>query len=145
MPTYEASAESGAGADAAWEAWVDVPGWSRFDHIESSAIDGEFRPGATITSKAKGLPKSTLSVTRVERPALWADESRAPGIRMTFDHLIETGPSGTTLTERVEIAGPLGYVVGPLLRRRLVALFEASVAAVASRAESATVGGGPSS
>ena len=141
MPSYQASAASRAGAEAVWQAWIDVAAWSTFDHIESATIDGEFRPGATITSKAKGLPRSTLIVTRVEPPALWVDESRSPGVRMTFDHVIESGPSGTSLTERVEITGRLGRVVGPLLRRKLEALFEASVAAVASSAEAAEAGG----
>jgi hypothetical protein len=140
VPSYEASTRSRARPDAAWEAWIDVAGWSSFDHIESAAIDGPFRAGAVITSKAKGLPRSRLRVTRVERPALWVDESRSPGVRMTFDHIVEAGPDGTTLTERVEIRGPLGHVVGPLLRRKLEALFEASVAAVASRAEATEEG-----
>ena len=134
MPTYQASATTNASADAVWEAWIDVAGWSRFNHIESASINGEFRPGAAIVSKAKGLPRSRLIVTQVEPPRLWVDESRFPGMRMTFEHTIEPGADGTTLTERVDIAGPLGQVVAPLLRRKLEALFEASVAAVAGSA-----------
>src|SRR4051812_36221302 len=130
MPTYEASTSSRAGAAAAWDAWIDVARWSEADHIESAQVDGEFRPGAVITSKAKGLPRSTLTVTRVESPTLWTDESSSPGVRMTFDHVIESRPDGTVLTERVVIAGPLGRIVGPLLRRKLEALFAASVAHV---------------
>ena len=131
---YEARAMSSASAEACWEAWIDVAGWSRFDHIKAAAIDGEFRPGAIITSKAEGLPRSKLRVTYAERPALWLDESRFPGMRMTFSHVIRTESGGTSLTERVEIDGPLGHVVGPLLRRKLEALFKASVASVARSA-----------
>ena len=103
MPTYEASAVSRAHPGAVWDVWIDVARWSESEHIESARIDGEFRPGAAITSKARGLPRSTLKVTRVEPPALWVDESRSPG--------------------------------GPLLRRKLEALFAASVAHVARTAE----------
>jgi hypothetical protein len=137
VPTYEASTSSRAGAAAVWEAWTDVARWSEADHIESARVDGEFRPGAVITSKAKRLPGSTLTVTRVEPPRLWVDESRAPGVRMTFDHVIESRADSTVLTERVVIAGPLARIVGPLLRRRLEALFAASVAHVARSAEGA--------
>ena len=56
---------------------------------------------------------------------------------MTFEHVIEATDAGTRLTERVQITGPLGYVVGPLMRRRLEAVFEAAVAAVARQAEGA--------
>jgi hypothetical protein len=126
-----------ASAEAAWAAWTDVAGWSAFDHIESAQIDGEFRSGAVIKSKAKGFPSSTLTVTRAEWPSLWVDESRSPGMRMTFEHVIEPGEDGTRLTERVRIRGPLGRVFGPLLRRRLEALFAESVASVARNAEAA--------
>jgi len=136
MPTYEVSTRSQADARAAWGAWTDVASWSEADQIESAEIDGDFVPGAVITSKAKGLPGSTLTVTRVEPPTLWTDESRSPGLRMTFDHVIEPRAEGTVLTERVVITGPLGPIVGPLLRRRLEGLFEASVAHVARIAES---------
>jgi Polyketide cyclase / dehydrase and lipid transport len=143
MPSYEASAATHARPEAAWTAWTDVEGWSAYDHIESARLDGSFQPGVAITSKAKGFPSSTLTVTRVEPPSLWVDETRSPGIRMTFDHVIEAGAGGTQLTERVHISGPLGHVLGPLMRRKLEALFAASVAAVSRQAESAEAPAGP--
>jgi Polyketide cyclase / dehydrase and lipid transport len=137
MPSYEASALTPAGAEAVWAAWTDVARWSTYDHIESARIDGEFRAGAVIMTKARGFPGSSLTVTRVERPTLWADESRLPGMRMIFDHEIEAAPGGTRLTERVRISGPLGHLFGPLVRRRLEALLATSVATVAHDAEAA--------
>jgi hypothetical protein len=135
VPSYERSAVARASAEAAWAAWTDVAGWSAYDHIESAQVDGEFRAGAVITSKAKGFPRNELTVTRAERPGRWVDESRSPGMRMTFDHLIEQVQDETRLTERVSITGPLGRVVGPLLKGRLEALFAASLAAVVQQAE----------
>src|SRR6266516_6653105 len=137
MRSYEASAVTKASAEAAWTAWTDVEGWSAYDHIESAHLDGAFQPGAVITSKAKGFPSSTLTVTSVEQPSLWIDESRSLGMQMTFDHLVEPGEGGTRLKERVGISGPLGQALGPLMRRKLEALFSASVAAVARQAEAA--------
>jgi hypothetical protein len=137
VPSYEASAPSTASSEAVWGAWTNVPGWSASDSIESADIDGEFRPGAVIKSKAKGFPRSTLTVTRVEPPGLWVDESRSPGMRMTFDHVIEPRERGTYLTERVVISGPLAPLAGPLIRRKLEALFAESVAFMARAAERA--------
>ena len=135
MPSYEASGMANASTETVWAAWTDVVGWSAADHIEFARIDGEFRVGAVITSKARGFPSSSLTVTRADHPSLWVDESRFPGMRMTFDHMIEPGDSGTRLTERVRISGPLGHALGPLLRRRLEVLFAASVTYIARRAE----------
>jgi hypothetical protein len=56
-------------------------------------------------------------------------------VKMISEHVIEPGEDGTRLTERVRISGLLGRVFGPLMRRKLEALFAASVAAVARHAE----------
>ena len=136
MASYEASAVSRGDPEAVWSAWTAVASWSASDHIESASIDGEFRAGAVVRSKARGFPASTLTVTRVDRPTLWVDESRSPGMRMTFDHIIAPTADGTSVTERVEITGPLGFAVGLLLRRKLQALLAASVAHVADTAAS---------
>jgi len=135
MISYQASTVAKADPEAVWAAWTDVPGWSDADHIESAELEGEFLPGTTIVSKAGGLPRTTLTITRVERPRLWVDESRSPGVSMTFEHVIEPGDAGTVLTERVLIRGPLAWLVGPLMRRKLQALFGTSVAHVARRAD----------
>jgi hypothetical protein len=135
--SYEASTISRASPETVWEAWVDVASWSESEHIESARIDGEFRPDAVITSKAKGFPRSTLTITRVEPHRLWINESRSPGVRMTFEHVIEPSEAGTELTERVLIRGPLSRLVGILLGRKLKTLFASSVAYVAHRAEHA--------
>jgi hypothetical protein len=56
---------------------------------------------------------------------------------MTFDHVVEPGEGGTRLTERVRMSGPLARALGPHMRRKLEALFAASVAAVAREADAA--------
>lgn len=142
MISYEASAVANAGPEHVWAAWINVGGWGEADHIESAELDGDFQPGSTIVSKAKGLPRTTLTITRVEPPHVWVDESHSPGVQMTFEHVIEPGEAGTALTERVLIRGPLARFVGSLMRRKLKALFEASVAHVARRAERLERGAG---
>ena len=81
MSSYEASGVSRAAPDKVWAAWVDVASWSESEHIESARLDGEFQPGGIITSKAKGFPRSTLTITRVEPPRVWVDESRSRASR----------------------------------------------------------------
>jgi hypothetical protein len=135
MVSYQVSGDSEAAPNKVWAAWIDVASWSESEHIESARLNGKFRPGGIITIKTKGLPRSTLKLTDVEPPRLWVDESRWPGVKMTFEHVIEPRGAGTELTERVLIRGPLGRLVGILMRRKLEALFAASVAHIARRAE----------
>jgi Polyketide cyclase / dehydrase and lipid transport len=135
MVSYERKAVSQASPEAVFAVWTNVEGWTDLDQMQSASINGPFRIGATIRSKAKGFPASTLTVTRVEPPGLWVDVSRAPGLRMTFDHVVESDPKGTVLTERVTMTGPLARVVGPLMRRKLEALFAATTSHLAAQAE----------
>jgi hypothetical protein len=117
-----------------WAEWIDVARWSRGDVIEEAELEGAFAVGSTIRTKAKGFPRSTLTVTVVDRPHLWVDESRAPGLCMTFEHVIEPATTGTKVTERALISGVLAPVVGRLIRARLERLLAASTADLASRA-----------
>ena len=137
MLTLERSATSQASPEQVWHAWVDVEAWSEADHIDSARLEGDFVAGSTIKTKTQGFPASTLTITEVEQPRRWVDESRTPGMRMTFVHDIELRDDGTIITERVLIRGPVGQVVGRAMRRRLEALLEASVERLARRAEAA--------
>jgi hypothetical protein len=140
MPTYEASTTTAASPEAAWARWTDVSRWTENEAIEAASIDGAFRPGATIRSKARGFPEATLELTVVDEPREWVDEASAPGVRMAYHHLIEPlDDGGCRLTERVVITGAASRAVGPALRGRLEALFAASVEHVA---RSAMDGGG---
>jgi hypothetical protein len=137
MVSYEGSAVARATPEAAFAAWTNVDRWTEGGQLQSVSIDGEFRVGAIIRSKAKGFPAGTFTVTRVDVPRLWVDESRAIGLRMTFEHVIEPVSDGVSLTERVTITGPLARVAGPLVRRKMEALFAASTRQVAAQAEAA--------
>ena len=138
MLTVEASATTAATPEQVWAEWIDVARWAQGDVIEEAELDGAFEVGSTIRTKAKGFPRSTLTVTVVDRPHLWVDDSRAPGVRMTFEHVIEPGTAGTKVTERALISGVLAPVVGRLMRGRLERLFAASTADLVSRAGTAT-------
>ena len=140
MVSYSGSAVTQARPEDVWAAWVDVARWSDGDVIESARLKGDFKEGSTIVSKVRGFPSTSLTITRVEPYRVWVDESRAPGMRMTFEHVIEPGNAGTTITERVVISGPLGGIVGRAMQRRLQALFAATTKQVARQAEELSAG-----
>ena len=139
MRSYEASAISAAGPEDVWARWIDVPRWSDVDGMESARLIGPFDVGSVLKTKARGFPESTLTITVVERPRLWTDESRTPGLRMTFEHLIEPMASGTKVTERVLLSGPLAWIAGPLLRRKMQRLIVAATASIAQTAGESAV------
>ena len=134
MISFEATATSVASPDDVFATWIDVSRWSGSAEIERATLDRDFGPGAVIRSKAKGLPASKLVVTIVEPPGRWVDESRLPGVRLTFEHLATTQGSGTQLTERVTFTGPLARPAAWVIRSKLLHLMISSTEHIAETA-----------
>ena len=91
-------------------------------------IDGRFAVGAKITTRVKGYPPLTSTVTRIEPPTLWTGVAKAPGLTQTIDHLIERTDSGTMITERTAFTGPMASIAARILGGRLRKTFEATTA-----------------
>jgi hypothetical protein len=124
----------------AWAAWVDVSRWSDGDVIDAAHLNGEFKEGSTFVSKPKGYPPSTMTITLVDPPHLWVCERRLPGVRMSFEHVIEPDVAGSKLTERLLLGGPLAKLIDPIVRRRLAAVFAAMTEQIAGQAEAGSAG-----
>jgi hypothetical protein len=140
MLSCAGSAVSRASPEDAWAAWVDVARWSDGDVIDAARLNGNFKEGSTFVSKPRGYPASTWTITRVDPPRLWVGESRVPGWGMTVEHLIQRDVAGTKLTERMSISGPLGWLIGRVVRRRIAALLVAMTEQIARQAETGSAG-----
>ena len=53
----------------------------------------------------------------VEPDALFASEVRMPGARVRFDHMIESRETGSRITHRVALVGPLAFLYTPIVRK----------------------------
>jgi hypothetical protein len=131
--SFSGSCACAASAQDAWAAWIDVGAWEG-DLITSARLDGPFAPGSTIRVKLKGYPPSTTTITEVDAPARWVSTARAPGLTLTYEHVIEATAGGCTITERALMSGPLSAIAARLIGRRLPATFAATTAVVARNA-----------
>jgi uncharacterized protein YndB with AHSA1/START domain len=136
---FAGSSECSATAEDVWAVWTNPNEWPG-DVIAMAKIDGAFGVGARITTRVKGYPPLTSTVTRVEPPHLWTGVAKAPGLTQTIDHEIEPTDSGTLVTERTVFTGPLAAVAARLLGGRLRRTFEATTAHCARLAEARASG-----
>jgi hypothetical protein len=72
----------------------------------------------------------------VDSPRIWVGVAKAPGLTMTYEHVIETDGTSAVLTERAILSGPLAGVAARLIGKRLESTFAATTAHCAQLAES---------
>jgi len=100
---------------------VDVERWpvwaSQFKRLERLDA-GPLAAGSRVKVKPKGMPGSVWQVTEYEEghSFTWAS-SLAPGILVTGGHEVTANGNGTNAEFWLEAGGPLGRLLGPLLRR----------------------------
>lgn len=116
---FEHSADSGAGAEEVWRRYVDVERWSDWSPaVEWSRLDGPFEVGAKGKSKPPGSPALRFRVTAVEPQVMFATKVRLPGAVLVFEHAIDPIATGTRITHRATLSGPLASVYTRTVRRR---------------------------
>jgi hypothetical protein len=133
--SFAGSSSCSAPVSTIWQVWTTPSTWQG-SVIEAANIDGDFGVGAKITTKVKGYPASTSTVTHVDSPRIWVGVAKAPGLTMTYEHVIETDGTSAVLTERAIISGPLAGVAARLIGKRLESTFAATTAHCAQLAES---------
>jgi len=111
MTLGQATITSAAAPSAFFAKWADMATWPEWNgDTEWVRLDGPFVAGATGVLKPKGGPKTKFVVARLVPDHEFTDVSQLLGARLTFRHLVEITPHGTT---RVNVTATLG---GPLAR-----------------------------
>jgi hypothetical protein len=132
--SFEGQTTSSASPEAVWAVWTRPDTWPG-DVIASATINGEFTLGAKITTRVKGYPPVSSTVTRIDPLKVWTGVAKNPGLTMTIDHIIEPTETSTVITERATMSGPFAGVAAFLLGNRLKATYTATTAHCARLAE----------
>jgi uncharacterized protein YndB with AHSA1/START domain len=109
---FEHSAESEAPPAAVWRRYVDVEHWSEWSRhgVEWSSIEGPFEVGTTGKSKPPGSRPLKFELVDIKPDRLFVSEARLPGAHLCFEHVIEPRETGSRITHRVSLEGPLAFL-----------------------------------
>jgi len=105
-----------------YSVYADVANWHHWDpDTRSATLEGPFAVGSRgklTPAKGNTVP---MAVTLADPSRGFTVESRIPLLlHMVFEHeLIPHGPSSTEVVHRVTLSGPLGWLIGPGLKRQL--------------------------
>jgi hypothetical protein len=97
-----------------WPQWA--PQMKRLERIDAGAL----RLGSRVRVRPKGLPANMWLVTAFDEGRLFTWEtSLVPGLRLTGGHELTASGEMTSTEFWLDAGGPLGALVGPILRRTL--------------------------
>lgn len=141
MWSTEASAVSSAPAEVLWNLWTNVSEWPAWDpDVQWSKLNGEFREGTGGVLKPRGGPAVNFKLIEVETGRAFDDSAALPLARMVFRHRLDRTETGTRITHRVEITGPLGALFGLLIGRGIRKSLPSAVERLARLAEKEHLG-----
>ena len=133
---------SSASPQAFFDRWADMATWPEWNaDTEWVRLDGPFVEGATGALKPKGGPRVPFTVTRLQPGRRFTDVSRLWGARLTFDHTVAAGPSGTTVAVTVSLTGPLRSIWNAVLGKGIRDTAQRDLDALATVAEASETSG----
>ena len=125
----DSSVEVAAPAATVWAVYADVERWPEWTAsiTRIEALDGpELAVGKRFAVKQPRLPRLVWTVSALEPGAAWTWKQSSPGgLTLGVHEVVPLGPERTLVRQRIDQRGPIGALVGALMRgttRRYLAL-----------------------
>jgi uncharacterized membrane protein len=118
----EDSIEIDAPARLVWQVFSDVEHWPDWTQSVTSLVgcDGpDLAVGKRFSIKQPGMSTLVWKVTEIDPGSSWTWVQRSPGVDVSARHWVIPRPYGRTLVrQELEQGGPLGALVGRMMRRK---------------------------
>jgi uncharacterized membrane protein len=125
----DSSVEIAAPAAAVWAVYADVERWPEWTAsiTRIEALDGpELAVGKRYAIKQPRLPRLVWTVSDFEDGTAWTWQQGSPGgLTLGVHEVVAVSPEHTLVRQRIDQRGPVGTLVGVLMRgltRRYLAL-----------------------
>jgi uncharacterized membrane protein len=117
----EDSVEVAVPAAAVWDVYADVERWPEWTAsiTRIEALDGsELAVGKRFAIKQPRLPRLVWTVSALEPGVAWTWQQGSPGgLTLAVHEVVPLGPERTLVRQRIDQRGPIGTLVGALMRR----------------------------
>jgi len=116
VATHENSVETTATPERVWALWSDPATWPSWNpDVESMTLNGPFQPGTTGVMKTRAGRTHQMLLAAVEPGhSFHLETSVIPGTRFTFICRVTPGSGGATISQAIDMRGPLAPIVSPL-------------------------------
>ena len=136
---YGTSVETTAGPDKVWKIWSDVSTWGGWNpNVSTMELMGSFATGSTAVMHTRAGQHHKMKLLDVQAGRGFALETNVvPGTTFHFNCRIDPAGAKTKISQTVEVRGPLGGVMGPMMGPQVSKEFGTLLANLAKEAESA--------
>lgn len=135
----DSSIEIDASPATVWDVYADVERWPDWTASVTglTALDGPgIEVGRRFRIEQPKMPKLIWVVSAVEPGRSWTWEVRSPGAHTLASHeLTDLGGGRTLVAQRIDQRGPLGTLVGVLMKRLTVRYLELEAQGLKATAE----------
>lgn len=102
---------SGLNTAEIYAVWTDINRWPEWlDDVESTQMQGPFKPGSFFKFKPKGGPNLKLELTEVTINRSFTDMTRFPLARMYDVHELMETTDGVEIRSTVKISGLASFL-----------------------------------
>src|ERR1700694_2256444 len=125
MADNQRSVETSASPAAVWRVWSNPATWQEWNpDVQSMALNGPFAAGTTGTMKTKKGTRALLLTEVVPGQSFRLETTVIPLTRFAFVCKVTPGSAGeTTLSQSIQVGGPLGGLVGGLMGKQIADTF----------------------
>src|SRR5712692_7897126 len=142
MAAYVRSRQTGAAPEAIWRLWSDPSTWQDWNpNVQRMEVNGPFVNGTTGIMHTPAGQHHRIEFANIRSGQSFdLETSVIPLTHFTFHCEVVASAGGSTISQTLNISGPLGYVFGPMAGERIAASFEPLLAGLATKAEAAEQG-----
>ena len=106
--------------EQAWNLWVDVANWNRWDStVKSSQLYGDFVTGAKGVVKLASGPKSKFVITDCKPFETFTNKSFLPFCKVFFTLTLVENQDELLVTYRQEMQGPLTFFFSRMMGKMM--------------------------
>ena len=137
MAEYGKSVETTASPDRVWKIWSDMSTWSEWNpNVSTMDWKGGFVQGSEGVMNTRAGQHHKMKLLEVQPGRSFLLETRVvPGTKFLFHCRVEPSGGKTTISQAVEVGGPLGPILGGMMGPQVSKDFDVLLANLAKRAE----------
>ncbi len=139
MATHSRSQQTRASAESVWRVWSDPSTWQTWNpNVQRMEMNGPFANGTRGVMHTPAGQHHQIQLANIRPGRSFDLETNViPLTHFTFHCQVVPNGSGSTISQSLNVSGPLAFIFSPLAGDRIAASFEPLLKGLSDKAEGA--------